>query len=127
MLPHVDFRPNDYLEEAPHFISSVNSVQSQGKLLFQVDMKINQTGENKGFAFLTFDSTEGWGYNFLISRNHFLSLENWALFIPRKSLMKFAKTDIIELGLIWSKLKRLNQSKSKNRPIMTTIMVKNYT
>ena len=22
-------------------------------------MKINQTGENKGFAFLTFDSTEG--------------------------------------------------------------------
>ena len=26
-------------------------------------MKINQTGENKGFAFLTFDSTEGWGYD----------------------------------------------------------------
>lgn len=33
-------------------------------------MKINQTGENKGFAFLTFDSTEGWGYNFLF-RNYF--------------------------------------------------------
>ena len=32
-------------------------------------MKINQTGENKGFAFLTFDSTEGWGYNFLF-RNY---------------------------------------------------------
>ena len=44
--------------------------------------------------------------------------------IPRKSLMRFAKTDIIELGLIWSKWKRLNQSMSKNRPIMTTIMVK---
>ena len=32
-------------------------------------MKINQTGENKGFAFLTFDSTEGLGYNFLF-RNY---------------------------------------------------------
>ena len=31
-------------------------------------MKINQTGENKGFAFLTFDSTEGWGYILFISK-----------------------------------------------------------
>ena len=31
-------------------------------------MKINQTGENKGFAFLTFDSTEGGGYDFLLFR-----------------------------------------------------------
>ena len=35
-------------------------------------MKINQTGENKGFAFLTFDSTEGWGYDFLLFRKNFL-------------------------------------------------------
>ena len=43
-----------------------------GKLFIQVDMKINQTGENKGFAFLTFDSTEGWGYDFLLFRKNFL-------------------------------------------------------
>lgn len=71
-------------------------------------MKINQTGENKGFAFLTFDSTEGWGYNFFYFETIFEKFqEKFHLFreicIRWKSLMKFVKTDIIELGLIWSK------------------------
>ena len=50
-------------------VNSTNSIRSNSCIIFiQVDMKINQTGENKGFAFLTFDSTEGWGYNFFISK-----------------------------------------------------------